>query len=147
MPLDFIQRIPNYNLIRSCLALLDRKDRYLLIASGVLQMSLVLLDLLGILLIGSIVAIATSAVQSRPLPSVLISLLATFNLNTISPQDVAKILGVVATLSLLLKSLFSYYLNLRNARFLAIREARLSSRMASQIFSQPITVLQKFGTP
>jgi ABC-type multidrug transport system fused ATPase/permease subunit len=110
-------------------------------------MSLVLLDLLGILLIGAIVAIATSAVQSRPLPSVLISLLATFNLNTFSPQDVAKILGVVATLSLLLKSLLSYYLNLRNVRFLAIREARLSSRMASQIFSQPITVLQKFGTP
>lgn len=147
MPFGFIRGLPNYNLIRSCLTLLDKKDRYLLVASGILQMSLVLLDLLGILLIGSIVAITTSAVQGQPLPSLLSSVLSTLNLNQNSPQDVAKIFGVLAAISLLLKSFFSYYLNLRNMRFLAIREARLSSRMAGQIFSQPITTLQKFGTP
>ena len=110
-------------------------------------MSLVLLDLIGVLLIGGIVAIATSAVQNKPFPNALSSLLELVNLDSKTPQDIAKIFGVVATASLLLKSFLSYYLNLRNMRFLAIREARLATRMAKLIFSQPITVLQKFGTP
>jgi ABC-type multidrug transport system fused ATPase/permease subunit len=110
-------------------------------------MSLVILDLLGILLIGSIVAIATSAVQNKPLPEILINLISILHLESLTPQDIAKLFAVAATLSLLLKSFLSYYLNLRNMRFLAIREARLSSRMAGLIFNQPITVLQKFGTP
>ena len=63
--------VPFTDLIRSCLHLLDRRDRVLLIASGILQMSLVFLDLLGVLLLGSIVAIATSAVQGRPLPGII----------------------------------------------------------------------------
>ena len=135
------------DLVRSCLQLLDKKDRVLLIASGALQMSLVLLDLLGVLLIGSIVAIATSAVQNKPFPSVVLSLITFLNLDSKTPQSIAQIFGVIATASLLLKSFLSYYLNLRNMRFLAIREARLSTQMASMIFSQPITVLQRFGTP
>ena len=138
---------PAISLVRSCLKLLDKKDQLLLIASGILQMSLVLLDLIGVLLIGGIVAIATSAVQNKPFPNALASLLELVNLDSKTPQDIAKIFGVVATASLLLKSFLSYYLNLRNMRFLAIREARLATRMAKLIFSQPITVLQKFGTP
>ena len=139
--------LPAISLVRSCLQLLDKKDQLLLIASGILQMSLVLLDLIGVLLIGGIVAIATSAVQNKPFPSALSSLLELLNLDTRTPQNIAQIFGIVATASLLLKSFLSYYLNLRNMRFLAIREARLATRMARLIFSQPITVLQKFGTP
>ena len=141
------QRLPTLFLVRSCLRLLDKKDRILLVASGILQMSLVLLDLLGVLLIGSIVAIAASAVQNKPFPEILLSILEFLNLDSKTPQHVAQIFGVVATASLLLKSFLTYYLTLRNMRFLAIREARLSTRMAGIIFSQPITVLQKFGTP
>ena len=121
---------PAISLVRSCLQLLDKKDQLLLIASGILQMSLVLLDLIGVLLIGGIVAIATSAVQNKPFPSALSSLLELVNLDTKTPQNIAQIFGIVAAGSLLLKSFLSYYLNLRNMRFLAIREARLATRMA-----------------
>ena len=139
--------VPFTDLIRSCLHLLDRRDRVLLIASGILQMSLVFLDLLGVLLLGSIVAIATSAVQGRPLPGVINQSIEVLNLQNMTPQALAAVFGVVATISLLSKSFLSYYLNLRNSRFLASREAKISARMAQLILTQPITTLQKFGTP
>jgi len=135
------------DLVRSCLHLLDPRDRALLIASGILQMSLVFLDLLGVLLLGSIVAIATSAVQGRPLPSIIDQGIELLNLQNLTPQALASVLGVVATISLLSKSFLNYYLNLRNSRFLASREAKISARMAQLILTQPITTLQKFGTP
>jgi ATP-binding cassette, subfamily B, bacterial PglK len=139
--------VPFTDLIRSCLHLLDRRDRVLLIASGILQMSLVFLDLLGVLLLGSIVAIATSAVQSRPLPGIINQSIEVLNLQNMTPQALATVFGVVATISLLSKSFLNYYLNLRNSRFLASREAKISARMAQLILTQPITTLQKFGTP
>ena len=139
--------VPFTDLIRSCLHLLDRRDRVLLIASGILQMSLVFLDLLGVLLLGSIVAIATSAVQGRPLPGIINQSIEFLNLQNMTPQALATVFGVVATISLLSKSFLNYYLNLRNSRFLASREAKISARMAQLILTQPITTLQKFGTP
>ena len=139
--------VPFTDLIRSCLHLLDRRDRVLLIASGILQMSLVFLDLLGVLLLGSIVAIATSAVQARPLPGIINQSIEVLNLQNMTPQALATVFGVVATISLLSKSFLNYYLNLRNSRFLASREAKISARMAQLILTQPITTLQKFGTP
>jgi ABC-type multidrug transport system fused ATPase/permease subunit len=139
--------VPFTDLIRSCLHLLDRRDRVLLIASGILQMSLVFLDLIGVLLLGSIVAIATSAVQGRPLPGIINQSIEVLNLQNMTPQALATVFGVVATISLLSKSFLSYYLNLRNSRFLASREAKISARMAQLILTQPITTLQKFGTP
>ena len=139
--------VPFTDLIRSCLHLLDRRDRVLLIASGILQMSLVFLDLLGVLLLGSIVAIATSAVQGRPLPGIINQSIEVLNLQNMTPQALATVFGVVATISLLSKSFLNYYLNLRNSRFLASREAKISARMAQLILTQPITTLQKFGTP
>jgi ABC-type multidrug transport system fused ATPase/permease subunit len=110
-------------------------------------MSLVLLDLIGILLIGSIVAIATSAVQGRDLPSVINRFIELLHLENLTPQGLATISGVVAAIALLSKSFLTYYLSLRNMRFLALREAKISARMAELILKQPITVLQKFGTP
>ena len=119
--------VPFTDLIRSCLHLLDRRDRVLLIASGILQMSLVFLDLLGVLLLGSIVAIATSAVQGRPLPGIINQSIEVLNLQNMTPQALATVFGVVATISLLSKSFLNYYLNLRGR-----------CRMVVERISQPI---------
>ncbi len=147
MKFSWFKALPSFTLLRSCLNLLEKRDRYLILASALLQMSLVLLDLLGILLIGSIVAIATSAVQGRELPKAITRVIELLNLENFTPQGLATTFGVVAAIALLSKSFLTYYLNLRNLRFLAVREAKISARMAELILKQPITVLQKFGTP
>ena len=138
---------PGLKVIRACLHLLDPKDRFLLLAAALLHVSLAFLDLIGILLIGSIVAIATSAVQEKEFPVAIQTLVEFLGLQDWTPQDIAKLLAVIATLALLGKSLLSYYFNFRNYRFLANREARLATNMAKMILSQPITTLQRHTTP
>jgi ABC-type multidrug transport system fused ATPase/permease subunit len=103
------------------------------------------LDVVGLLLIGSIVAIAASAVQGRELPSFLTNVLLGLNLNDDSPQFVAAILSSLAAFSLILKSALSYYFGLRNFSFLATREAQISKTLASQIFTQTLGKLNRFG--
>lgn len=142
-----INGFPSLKIVRACLHLLDPRDRFLLLGAALLQMSLVLLDLIGILLIGSIVAIATSAVQGKEFPNAIQSLVEFLGLQTWTPQDIATLFAIVATLALLGKSLLSYYFNFRNYRFLANREARLATNMAKMILSQPITTLQRHTTP
>lgn len=109
-------------------------------------MSLGFLDLFGVLLIGMIAAIATSAVQGRPVPNLVSDFIEFTNIGTLSPQIQATLLGIGATCALLLKSLMSYYLTFRNANFLSTREAKLASNMAAKILNQPITDLQRFST-
>lgn len=137
---------PSLHVLKACLNLLDRRDRFLLLGATVLQMSLVLLDLIGILLIGGIVAIATSAVQGKDFPQIISSFIEIVGLEAWTPQDISVLFAVIATLALLGKSSLSYYFNLRNLTFLASREAKLATNMAEKIFSQPITVLQSHST-
>jgi ABC-type multidrug transport system fused ATPase/permease subunit len=142
-----IKGLPSLKVVKACLNLLDPRDRFLLIGSALIQMSLVFLDVIGILLIGSIVAIATSAVQGKEFPDAVQNLVEFLGLQNRAPQDIAVVLAVIATLALLGKSFLSYFFNLKNFKFLAMREARLATNMAKMILSQPITSLQRYTTP
>jgi len=108
---------------------------------------LIALDLIGLLIIGAIVAIATSAVQGTELPSLVETASNLLNLGRFSPQESAALLGLTAGSLLIFKSLLSYYFGLRNFAFLARREAAISEGLARQIFSLQITDLQKYSTP
>lgn len=143
----FSQKFPSLKVFYACLSLLDKKDRILLLGALFLQLSLVFLDLIGVLLIGSIVAIATSAVQGRSFPDVIIALIDFVGLDGRTPQEAAQVFALIAVVALLGKSFLSYYLNYRNLKFLALREAKLATNMAELILSQPITVLQRHSTP
>jgi ABC-type multidrug transport system fused ATPase/permease subunit len=113
----------------------------------VIQFGLISLDLLGLVLIGGIVAIATSAVQGTQAPAVVTSAMELFNLEALTPQRSAALLGLVAATLLILKSLLSYFFGLKNYAFLAKREAAISESLARKIFALQITELQKYTTP
>ena len=102
---------------------------------------------MGLILIGGIVTIATTAVQGTEIPSSIQSLIRLMHLETETPQAVTAYLGVIAAIFLILKSFLSYYFGLRNFAFLARREAKISEQMAQKIFNQEITDLYRFSTP
>lgn len=134
-------------LIRRCLNLLNSRDRLYVLFAALIQLSLILLDLMGLILIGGIVTIATTAVQGTEIPSSIQSLIRLMHLETETPQAVTAYLGVIAAIFLILKSFLSYYFGLRNFAFLARREAKISEQMAQKIFNQEITDLYRFSTP
>lgn len=134
-------------LIRRCLNLLSARDRIYVVVAALIQLSLILLDLMGLILIGGIVTIATTAVQGTEIPSSIQAIIRFLNLEQETPQTVTAFLGVIAAIFMILKSFLSYYFGLRNFAFLARREAKISEEMAQIIFDQDITELQKFSTP
>lgn len=142
-----LERFPSLRLTWLCLTLLSVRDRFLLLGSAIIQILLVLLDLIGILLIGAIVAISTSAVQGTAYPTQVAKLIEVVGLENRTSQEIATVFGLSAAFFLVSKSTLSLYFTLRNTKFLAIREARMSIAIFDQIFKQPIARLQKYGTP
>lgn len=128
--------------IRSSLGLLTRRDRRLLGVSIVIQMSTSLLDLIGVLLIGLVGALAVTTVQSQPAPATVVSVADFFGLGDLSDQSLVSVFAGAAAAVLLTKSLLSSYLMRRVFMFLANRQALVSARLTKELLSRPLTFLQ-----
>lgn len=119
--------------------MLSRRDRRLLALAVLLQMGTSAFDLIGVLLIGVVGAVAVTAVQSQPPPAQVESLLTNLGVNGLDSQSLVLLLAGAAALVLLFKSGISSYLTWRILMFLANRQASISSDLARRLLSQPIT--------
>ncbi len=129
--------------VRSALNLLSRRDRRLLGLSIVIQMATSLLDLLGVLLIGLVGALAVTTVQSLPPPTMVQTVTHTLGLRGISDQSLVLVLSAGAAIVLLTKSVLSSYLTRRVLVFLANRQALVAARLARELLSRPLSFVQK----
>lgn len=129
--------------IRQSLALFSARDRRLLIAAIVIQMATSLLDLVGVLLLGLVGALAVTTVQSQPPPAVVTQLADVLGLSEVSDQALVGILAGAAAVVLLMKSIVSSYLNRRVFGFLAHRQALVTARLAAALLSRPLTFIKQ----
>ena len=147
------QRIPKA--ISKAVALLPpQKRRLLFLASGI-QISLGILDLVGIALIGLVAAVAvtgvdsvaTSADGSPNLPQWAESFLSSIGLGSLTFSQLTVILALAAVGILVLKTLLSAIMSRRIIRFLANRQADVSVRLANEFLRRPLSVVQRWTTP
>ena len=147
------QRIPKA--ISKAVALLPpQKRRLLFLASGI-QISLGILDLVGIALIGLVAAVAvtgvdsvaTSADGSPNLPQWAESFLSSIGLGSLTFSQLTVILALTAVGILVLKTLLSAIMSRRIIRFLANRQADVSVRLANEFLRRPLSVVQRWTTP
>jgi len=96
-------------------------------------------DLLGVLLLGAVAAIAATSATGTPLPDTGIGSL----INKL-PQNLAFIsaLAMVAGFTLIAKSILSLLLTRKTFRFLANRQAAIAGRIAGRLLSRPILEVQ-----
>lgn len=130
---------------RAALTLLSRRDRRILRGLVAIQMVLSILDLVGVVLIGSVVVVSASALSGAEPSGVtgrLVDLLG-WDADLVT---VAVALAVTAALLLVSKSLLGYYVTRRSFRFLANRQAMVSSTLASRILSRPLLDIQRRST-
>ncbi len=125
--------------IEMAFALLNRRDKVILLVAMVLQMLLSLLDLAGILLIGVVAASATSAATGVPLTISGIEIL-----ENRLPTDATSVifLALLAATLLISKSLVSLILTRRIFRFIANRQAMIAGNLAERLLSRPLIELQ-----
>ncbi len=127
--------------IAGALGLLNRRDRRLLGASVAIQMSTALLDLVGVLLVGLVGALAVTTVQSQPPPPPVTSVAAALGLGDLSDQALVIALAALAAMVFMAKSLSSSYLTRRVFVFLANRQALVSARLTKELLSRPLTFI------
>lgn len=122
--------------------LLYVSDRRRLVTYGFLQAGLSLLDLVGVLLLGLVALSATASITtSGQVPSTGIQA-RIVAMASESPQRVLVIAALAGGL-LILKSVLSMVMTRTTFRFLAARQADISSRLAAQLFSRPLLAVQR----
>lgn len=125
-----------------CFALISKPDRTKIVFATILQATLGLLDLIGVLLIGVLGALAVTGIQSKTPDNRVNTILEFLNLNNLSFQSQVAYLGLIAGFLLLGKTIFSVYFTRRMFYFLSHKSAKASSKLISQLFSQSFLSVQ-----
>ncbi len=141
--------------VRKAVTLLPPRKRRLLFLAAAIQVSLGLLDLIGIALVGLVAAVAVSGVgaaansdPSAPsTPDWVVNLLARVGLSDVTVSQLTVIVALTAVLILVLKTVLSALMSRRIIRFLANRQADVSVRLAREFLSRPLSVVQRWTTP
>lgn len=125
------------------LRILNSRDRFrVLIVMGI-QIFLGLLDLLGVAVIGLLGALSLNGVQSRPPGDRVSAFLKFFGLFDESFQTQAAVLGVAASIILILRTLISIVLTRKVLFFLSRRGALISADLMKKLMSQPLVFIQQ----
>ena len=144
-PLRLGSRIPVLAIRRS-LVLLPTRERRKLLLVAIAQMSLGILDLLGIALIGLVATAAVSGVQQTTWPSWMQSFLDTLGLGALTNSQLVGLFGALAALALIGKTAASAYMTRRVIKFLARQQADASARLARELLARPLIDVQRWST-
>ena len=132
--------------IKKAIHLLDPRKRRLLIFATILQVSLGILDLLGIALIGLVAAVAASGVGIAQIPDPVQDVLNSLGMESLTVSQVSVILALSAVTILVGKTALSALMSRKIMVFLANRQAELSVKLARNFLSRPLVVIQKWTT-
>jgi len=132
--------------VRRAIRLLPPSRRKLLFLAAGIQLSLGLLDLLGIALVGLLGAIAVTGIGSSGLPSSVESLLSRLGLEDLTISQLSVLVAVAAVTILVLKTVLSALMTRRITRFLANRQAEVSAGLARRFLRRPLADVQLWTT-
>jgi ABC-type branched-subunit amino acid transport system ATPase component len=138
----FFKNKHQISLIFRIIKILSNTDKLKLSILGISQVLLSFLDLLGVALIGIIGSLAVTNNSSRKLGTRLEKILEFFQINHLSIQQQVAIIGVVAALVLISKTLFSIYFSRKTLFFLSIRSANVTRNLVAKLLNQSLLEVQ-----
>ena len=127
----------------ACAKLLPRSDRKKLILVSILQLLLSLVDLIAIGIVGVLGALTIRGINSQEPGNRVSAILDFLNLSNFSFQETVAILGLLAGVLLISRTLASVFLTRKTFFFLARRGAYISSLLVSKLLTQSILVIQQ----
>ena len=132
--------------ISRSLSVLTRQDQRRIILVILFQISLSILDLIGVALVGLLGSLAISGVQSQKPNGRISSFLEILQLQDSNLQTQATILGLGAAFFLVVRSLLSVIISRKILFFLSRRSAEISSRLISKLLTQSLLEIQSKTT-
>ena len=138
-----LMNILSESTIRRAARILSKEDRRKVVFVISLQISFGFLDLAGVAIVGVLGALAVSGVQGQ-LPGDRVSqVLDLLNLDNVSLQNQIAVLGCVAALLLIAKTIFSIIFTRKIMFFLSRRGAMISTKLVSKILGLNLLQVQK----
>ena len=124
------------------LNILPKGDRNKVLVIAVIQASLGILDLLGVMAIGLLGALSVTGIQSQKPGDQIHSALDFLSLSGSTFQTQAMILVISAALLLVGRTLLSIIFTRRILFFLSRRGAKISANLIARLLSQPLLTVQ-----
>ena len=135
-----------YRAVKRSLELLPSSRRKLFVLASAIQVSLGLMDLVGIVLIGLLAAVAVSSTGLSSIPSPVTTTLDWVGLTNLTVAQISMIVAVAAVIVLVGKTILSALMSRRIFRFLANRQAEVSASLARQFLRLPLLDVQRWTT-
>ena len=130
---------------RRCVSVFSRKDKRKIGFVVILQTLLGGLDLLGVMLIGIIGALAVTGIQSSTPGNRVNSALKFFQLDGFTFQTQTAILGLVATIVLVCRTLLSVIFTRKILFFIGRRSAVISGNLVRRLLQQDILQINRLS--
>jgi ABC-type multidrug transport system fused ATPase/permease subunit len=121
----------------------DRKKIYLV---ALVQIAMGFVDLAGVAVIGVLGALAVNGIQSKVPGDRVAGVLDLVGLSNQTFQTQAAVLGIIATILLLGRTIFSVFFTRKTLFFLSHKGAKASSELVSKLLSQSLLDIQSRTT-
>ena len=141
----FIARL-NLSTIVKCIQILEEKDRRKLFIATIAQLFFSFLDLVGVVLIGIIGSLSVSGIRSGAPATSVQSLLTTLKIENFSFQGQVALLGTLAALVLILRTILSVIVTRKIIYFLSRRGTTISSQLTYQFLAKDLPDIQSRST-
>lgn len=126
--------------------LLKNSDRRKIYLVAGLQVSLSILDLIGVAVIGLLGAISVSGIQSQRPGSRIAKFLEFISLENASVQIQVTTLGITATLILISRTILSIFIARRYIFFLSRKGSEMTKDLLGKILGAPLLKIQEIST-
>jgi ABC-type multidrug transport system fused ATPase/permease subunit len=138
------RKVPNsWTRYRDVLSILETSEKRKMKLFVGLQMSLSLLDLLGVALIGIIVAISTSNIRGLNQPA-LLEKIPIFSTSTFYMQ--IALLSIMSLFFLIGRTVLSIVITRKVFIFFSNKSSEITTKLLSNIFSKPVNILNRSNT-
>ena len=122
--------------------ILDPRDRIKLLWISAAQVCIGILDLFGVLLIGGLGALSIQGIEAHAPGNRVARVLKLLGISNLHLQQQVTVIGISASLFLILKTGISIILTRKTLFFLSQKSAVMSSSLISNILSQNLTFIQ-----
>jgi ABC-type multidrug transport system fused ATPase/permease subunit len=121
---------------------LSSSDQKKVIAVAAIQISMAVLDLLGVIAIGLLGALSVTGLQSQAPGDRVSAALRLLHISNATFQTQALVIAVAAVVLLVGRTILSIFFTRRVLFFLSRRGAKISATLISRLLSQPLLVVQ-----
>jgi len=132
--------------IRKSISLMPKPKRKWLYLSAGVQVSLAVLDLIGIALIGLVASVAVSGIGVSSIPDWAQRFIDALGLGGLTVTQLSVVLAVAAVVILIFKTIASAFLTRWITYFLAGQQAEISTRLARGFLALPLAKVQRWTT-